>query len=101
MEYAKMVKGLDLMISVDSMPVHLAGAMGVPVWNLLHADADWRWMKGRNDSPWYPTMRLFRQVEQGDWTIVVANVKTELEKFVAIPEMSLMQNSHQIGRSSS
>ena len=55
------------MISVDSMPAHLAGALGVPVWNLLQAKADWRWMNDREDSPWYPTMRLFRQEQEGDW----------------------------------
>jgi len=70
-EYARVVRGLDLLITVDSMPAHLAGALGVPVWTLLHADADWRWMQHRNDSPWYPTMRLFRQTQAGDWAGVV------------------------------
>jgi hypothetical protein len=79
-EYAQIVRGLDLMITVDSMPAHLAGAMGVPVWTLLHAEADWRWMDGCDDSPWYPTMRLFRQVQQGDWNGVIARVTTELKQ---------------------
>jgi hypothetical protein len=81
-DYARMVKGLDLLITVDSMPAHLAGAMGVPVWTLLHAGADWRWMDEREDSPWYPTMRLFRQKEQGDWDRVIQEVKNSLAKLV-------------------
>jgi hypothetical protein len=79
--YAGFMKGLDLMISVDSMPVHLAGALGIPVWNLLYADADWRWMRDRKDSPWYPTMRLFRQQQSGDWLPVIQEVAGELLKF--------------------
>lgn len=82
MEYARVIRAMDLVISVDSMPVHLAGALGVPVWNLLHAEADWRWMEGRDDSPWYPTMRLFRQECPGDWAAVIGRVTTELEKRV-------------------
>ena len=81
-DYARVVKGLDLLITVDSMPAHLAGALNVPVWTLLHADADWRWMIDRNDSPWYPSMRLFRQQEQGDWEKVIQRVKRELAKLV-------------------
>jgi ADP-heptose:LPS heptosyltransferase len=72
------LQALDLLISVDTMPVHLAGALGIPVWNLLHTDADWRWMKKRDDSPWYPTMRLFRQERSGDWEPVIAGVLAEL-----------------------
>ncbi|KAA6439029.1 glycosyltransferase family 9 protein [Dyadobacter flavalbus] len=78
--YAGVIKNLDLMISVDSMPVHLAGALGVPVWNLLHADADWRWMKHPNESVWYPTMRLFRQEKAGEWKSVIDRVAAELEE---------------------
>ena len=80
-DYARIIKGLDLLISVDSMPVHLAGALGVPVWNLLHAEADWRWMNDREDSPWYPTMRLFRQERLGDWQPVINRVIAELEDY--------------------
>ncbi|PSR54231.1 ADP-heptose--LPS heptosyltransferase [Adhaeribacter arboris] len=79
-DYARLVKGLDLMITVDSMPAHLAGALGIPVWTLLHLEADWRWMVNRNDSPWYPTMRLFRQTEASDWTGVIQRVANELKK---------------------
>jgi ADP-heptose:LPS heptosyltransferase len=66
------MRGLDLVVSVDSMPAHLAGALGVPVWVLLAHQADWRWMERRQDSPWYPTMRLFRQECPGDWSMPVA-----------------------------
>ncbi|GGB79397.1 glycosyltransferase family 9 protein [Dyadobacter sediminis] len=78
--YAGVIKNLDLMISVDSMPVHLAGALGVPVWNLLHADADWRWMNHPHESVWYPTMRLFRQEKSGEWKSVIDRVAAELGK---------------------
>jgi hypothetical protein len=77
---ARLMRALDLVVSIDSMPAHLAGALGVPIWTLLQKDADWRWMSGRDDSPWYPTMRLFRQQQAGDWQQVVAQVKTELRK---------------------
>lgn len=75
---ARLLAALDLMISVDTMTAHLAGALGVPVWTLLPKDADWRWMEERNDSPWYPTMRLFRQQQQGDWTSVIDQVRESL-----------------------
>jgi hypothetical protein len=81
--YARVIKGLDLVISIDSMPVHLAGAMGVPVWMLLHSEADWRWMRNRDDSPWYPTVRIFRQETAGDWTSVISGVCEELKKLVS------------------
>jgi hypothetical protein len=71
---ARLIRSLDLVITVDSMPAHLAGALGVPVWTLLHADCDWRWMDEREDSPWYPTMRLFRQRTRGDWDGVIARL---------------------------
>jgi hypothetical protein len=78
--YARAIRGLDLLISVDSMPAHLAGAQGIPVWALLKADADWRWMDDRSDTPWYPTMQLFRQSQPGDWRSVIEQVKGELEQ---------------------
>jgi hypothetical protein len=78
---AALLAALDLMISVDTMTAHLAGALGVPVWTLLQENADWRWMDDREDSPWYPTMRLFRQERQGDWTNVVTRVVTAMKTF--------------------
>jgi len=75
---AAMMRALDLIITVDSMTAHLAGALAVPVWTLLRNDADWRWMRDRDDSPWYPTMRLFRQRRAGDWAQVVGQVAVEL-----------------------
>ncbi len=78
LQAARVMRALDLVISIDSMPAHLAGALGVPVWTLLHADPDWRWMQDRDDSPWYPTMRLFRQERAGEWEPVIARVAEEL-----------------------
>jgi len=77
---AQMMRAFDLVISADSMPAHLAGALGVPVWVLLHADPDWRWMDSRDDSPWYPTTRLFRQRTAGDWRGVVERVAQALRR---------------------
>ena len=79
---AAAMRSLDLVLTVDSFPAHLAGALGVPTWTLLHADADWRWMAGRDDSPWYPTMRLFRQDCPGEWESVLARVAAILRDAV-------------------
>jgi hypothetical protein len=75
---AATIANLDLVITVDTMVAHLAGALGVPVWLMLHFAADWRWLLDRLDSPWYPTMRLFRQKRPGDWDAVVAEVAAAL-----------------------
>ena len=80
---AERMNALDLIISVDSFPAHLAGALGRPVWTLLPAVPDWRWLEARDDSPWYPTMRLFRQERPGDWKPVVARVAAALRRFCA------------------
>ena len=64
---AAIMKNLDLVISCDTAVAHLAGALGVPVWVALPFVPDWRWLLEREDSPWYPTMRLFRQRRAGDW----------------------------------
>jgi hypothetical protein len=77
---AALIENLDLVISVDTAVAHLAGAMGKPVWILLHFAPDWRWMLNRDDSPWYPTMRLFRQPSHGDWISVIDRVCDALMK---------------------
>jgi len=76
---AAVIENLDLVISVDTSVAHLAGAMGKTVWTLLPFSPDWRWMLGRDDSPWYPTMRLFRQEERGCWEPVIERVAKELQ----------------------
>lgn len=75
---------IDLLISVDSAPAHMAGAIGLPVWTLLPYSPDFRWMLNRQDSPWYPTMRLFRQPQRKDWDAVLMNARRALE--VAPPQ---------------
>jgi tetratricopeptide (TPR) repeat protein len=79
-ETAAMIMCLDLIISVDTMAAHLAGALGRPVWTLLPAAPDWRWGLEREDTPWYPTMRLFRQSRPGDYSSVVQRVVEVLLK---------------------
>jgi len=75
---AALVAGLDMVISVDTAVVHLAGALGVPVWVMSRFDACWRWLAGREDTPWYPRMRVFRQEIPGEWGGVVERVRREL-----------------------
>lgn len=71
---AAVIDKLDLVITVDTAAAHLAGAMGKTVWVMLPFSPDWRWMLDREDTPWYPTMRLFRQTSPGDWQGVVEQV---------------------------
>jgi Tfp pilus assembly protein PilF len=78
---ASLVAGLDLVISVDTSVAHLAGALGVPIWLLNRQDTCWRWLLGRDDSPWYPTLRQFRQAEAGDWESVMTRVAQALAAF--------------------
>lgn len=73
------IETLDLVISVDTAIAHLAGAMGKPCWLLLSFASDWRWMTDRTDSPWYPSIRIFRQSRCGDWRAVLDAVKAELD----------------------
>jgi hypothetical protein len=73
---------LDLVITSDTAVAHLAGALGVPVWVALPYVPDWRWLLDRADSPWYPTMRLFRQKRAGDWAGVFEEIAAELEQRV-------------------
>ena len=75
---AARMRGLDLVITVDTMTAHLAGALAVPTWTVLPSEADWRWMADRDDSPWYPTMCLFRQSAAGDWAPVIRRVRQAL-----------------------
>ncbi len=78
---AAVIENLDLVISVDTSLAHLAGALGKPVWVLLPASPDWRWQLDRDDSPWYPSARLFRQRQAGDWREVIGRVVHALEGF--------------------
>lgn len=80
---AAAIADLDLVITVDTSIAHLAGALGRPFWLLLSHSPDWRWLLDRDDSPWYPTARLFRQPTPGDWTSVVGEVRNELHAFAA------------------
>jgi hypothetical protein len=75
---AALILCMDLVVSVDTMSAHLAGALGANVWTLLPFDADWRWMASRNDTPWYPTMRLFRQPRPNTWVNVVDQMHESL-----------------------
>ena len=79
---ASLIQSLDLVISVDTAVAHLAGALGKPVWLLSRFDACWRWMEDREDTPWYPTMRLFRQASPGDWAGVIGHAAQKLREFV-------------------
>jgi len=79
---AALIANLDLVIAVDTAVVHLAGAMGKPVWTLLPFVPDWRWLLEREDSPWYPTMRLFRQSSWGDWDSVITRVVEALSQWI-------------------
>ncbi|HMA52561.1 MAG TPA: tetratricopeptide repeat-containing glycosyltransferase family protein [Magnetospirillaceae bacterium] len=75
---AALVAALDLVISVDTSVLHLAAALGAPCWGLIDFAPDWRWLTARGDSPWYPSLRLFRQPRRGDWRPVIAAVRAEL-----------------------
>jgi len=76
---AALIAHLDLVVTVDTAVCHLAGALGRPTWTLLDHASDWRWLKDCEDSPWYPTMRLFRQAQPGDWAAVADRVRKELQ----------------------
>ena len=80
---ASLIARLDLVIAVDTLAPHVAGALGKPAWVMLQFAADWRWMHGREDSPWYPSLRLFRQAGAGDWESVQDAVIHALKRLVA------------------
>ena len=84
---AALIEALDLVITVDTAVAHLAGALGKPVWLLNRFDACWRWPGTRDDSPWYPTMRLFRQTAPGDWAGVIA---ARRRRAAGIPDVRLI-----------
>lgn len=80
LDTARIIEQLDLVITVDTSVAHLAGSLGKETWVLLAFDADWRWLLTREDCPWYPSVRLFRQREPGDWPAVVARVRATLKR---------------------
>ena len=80
MDTAAIMLSLDLVVTCDTAIAHLAGALAVPVWVALPFAPDWRWLLDRDDSPWYPTMRLFRQPSFGDWPPVFARMAEELRR---------------------
>lgn len=84
-DLAFMIGNLDLVISVDTSVAHLAGAVGKPIWTLLSFNSDWRWLTDRNDTPWYPNMKLFRQKKPGDWDFLFNDVVKELGNVVKLP----------------
>ncbi len=88
---AGLIENLDLVISVDTVTAHLAGALGKPAWTVLPFSPDWRWLLDRDDSPWYPTMRLFRQSIAGDWGAVLTRVARELAH-------AALESSHDVAR---
>jgi len=85
-ETAAAVSHLDLVITVDTAAAHLAGALARPTWVMLPAAPDWRWLLGRQDSPWYPTMRLFRQKKAGDWLNVTRELAGALAQIALWPK---------------
>lgn len=88
MDTAAVIKNLDLVISVDTSIVHLAGALGKQIWVLIPHTAEWRWMNDREDTPWYPNVRLFRQPQPGDWDSVIEKIKDSLD-IIAMTNMKL------------
>ena len=78
---AALISCLDLVITIDTAVAHLAGSLGKPTWLLLPSVPDWRWLLNRDDSPWYPSMRLFRQQQPGDWETVISRIIYELKRF--------------------
>ena len=77
-ETAGLASNLDLVVTVDTSVAHLAGAMGLRTWILLPYNAEWRWLRERNDTPWYPTARLYRQLTPGSWREVIGTVQRDL-----------------------
>jgi ADP-heptose:LPS heptosyltransferase len=91
-ETAALIANLDLIITVDTSIGHLSGALGKPVWIMLSKASDWRWLIGRPDSPWYPTVRLFRQPQPGEWDTVITDVTEALSAHLASGERDIAAN---------
>jgi tetratricopeptide (TPR) repeat protein len=92
--FAAQIAGLDLVISVDNSTVHMAGAIGVPVWALLPYACDWRWMTGFEDTPWYKSVRLFRQKEPGSWDEMLDQVSSDLDRYASTGAMAGIRCSY-------
>lgn len=93
LDTAEYLQNLDLLISVDTALVHVAGAINIPVWNLISKYCDWRWMENRADSPWYPSMHLFRQKILDHWDDVLDEVSKELQKKLGKPKKAKGKSS--------
>ena len=85
LDTAAVMKCLDLVVTCDTAIAHLAGALGVPIWLALPLAGEWRWLSGRDDSPWYPTMRLFRQTRARDWAGVFEPITMAVRETLAGP----------------
>ena len=77
---AALIETLDLIISVDTSVAHLAGALGKPVWLLNRFGSEWRWLLDRSDSPWYPSMTIYRQKDRDDWTALITDIASDLQR---------------------
>ena len=86
---AQLLRQLDLVITVDTAVAHLAGALNKPTWVLLPQNADFRWLRQRSDSPWYPSMRLFRQQAHGDWKSVADQLDEAFDKMLLLDNKAL------------
>ena len=92
---ADIITQLDLVISVDTAVAHLSGSLGKPTWLLLPFDSDFRWLRDRSDSPWYPgIMKLFRQTSHSDWTSVVEKLRQEIDNLTLLNFSSLVHNKY-------